>query len=446
MPRNARRWRGVAAATAAVALAVPLAAAQQAGPAPADHRRGQQGALTGATAATVVATPAALTTAQQRIGAKLATRSRSATFGGGLTGRVVDAETGQIVWTRDGTAPRVPASNTKIATALTALQVLGPETRITTRVLVGRRTSLTVYVCLVGGGDPSLTGRALDAMAASTLEAIGPLGGRRIAVSVDDSLFPTPTLATGWTTGYHPLQVAPVRALIVNDHKVMDTAVDAGQVLARELTARGAAVRATVPRRPAADHPVEAATWSSPPVRTLVADMLRVSDNDYAEQLLRLAALETRGSATWADAAAAQRQTLATLGVSVDGVRLHDGSGLSRANRVTPKALLAMLRVAWSPAHPALRWIYGSTALPVAGLTGSLSPERGRFVTAPSSCAKGEVAAKTGTLRDVVALSGVTTGADGRRQIFSFLVNGPESSLTVRRAVDGLAATVHGCW
>jgi D-alanyl-D-alanine carboxypeptidase/D-alanyl-D-alanine-endopeptidase (penicillin-binding protein 4) len=75
----------------------------------------------------------------------------------------------------------------------------------------------------------------------------------------------------------------------------------------------------------------------------------------------------------------------------------------------------------------------------------SRRPRSGAAVPA-AAVVKGRLVAKTGTQRDVVALSGVTTGTDGRRQVFSFIVNGPASSLTVRRAVDGLAATVTGCW
>jgi D-alanyl-D-alanine carboxypeptidase/D-alanyl-D-alanine-endopeptidase (penicillin-binding protein 4) len=387
-----------------------------------------------------------LTAAQQRMATALTVRVRNPAIAGSVTGRVIDAETGAIVWTRYGTAARLPASNTKVATALTALNTLGPETRFTTSVRIGTRTSQTVYVCLVGAGDPALSGRALDTLAAATLAAIGPLGGRTIAVAIDDSLFPAPTMATGWSSGYYPGEVAPVRALIVDQHEVMDTSVDAGQMFVRKLAARGALVRTSVPRAAASGYPTLAAMWRSPPVRTLVATMLNISDNDYAEALLRLSAHKARGRATWTDAQAVQRDTLRRLGVPLDGVVLYDGSGLSRSDRLTPAALDAMLRIAWSTDHPALRWIYASTALPIAGVSGSLAPDRGRFTTAPSNCAKGRLVAKTGTLRDVVALSGVTTGADGRRQIFSFIVNGPASTLAVKRAVDGLAATVTGCW
>jgi D-alanyl-D-alanine carboxypeptidase len=56
------------------------------------------------------------------------------------------------------------------------------------------------------------------------------------------------------------------------------------------------------------------------------------------------------------------------------------------------------------------------------------------------------VVAKTGLLRGVVTLAGVTPDAQGTLKAFAILVNGPASTLTTRRKVDALAATVTGCW
>ena len=143
---------------------------------------------------------------------------------------------------------------------------------------------------------------------------------------------------------------------------------------------------------------------------------------------------------------AVARTVLTRLGVPMADVRLYDGSGLSRSNRIPARTLTGALRAAALPTNPQLHSVYGATALPVAGMTGTLRAARGRFTTAPSRCARGKLAAKTGTLRDVVTLAGVTTGADGRQHFFAFMVNGRASTLTTKRAVDGLAATVTGCW
>ena len=46
----------------------------------------------------------------------------------------------------------------------------------------------------------------------------------------------------------------------------------------------------------------------------------------------------------------------------------------------------------------------------------------------------------------MISLTGFTRGADGQVKLFSFLLNQVPSTLTTRRAVDRLAATVTGCW
>ncbi|MEH0592440.1 D-alanyl-D-alanine carboxypeptidase [Streptomyces scabiei] len=62
-------------------------------------------------------------------------------------------------------------------------------------------------------------------------------------------------------------------------------------------------------------------------------------------------------------------------------------------------------------------------------------------------CAVGQVMAKTGTLTGAVALSGLTKAQDGEWKVFSFIENdstaGPSD---IKDALDGLAATVNGCW
>jgi D-alanyl-D-alanine carboxypeptidase/D-alanyl-D-alanine-endopeptidase (penicillin-binding protein 4) len=149
---------------------------------------------------------------------------------------------------------------------------------------------------------------------------------------------------------------------------------------------------------------------------------------------------------TWQNGTAVVRWVLSRLGVPLTNVRLYDGSGLSRWNRIPARTLTAALRASVWPSRPDLNPIYASDALPISGVTGTLSADLGRYTTWPSKCARGDIRAKTGTLRDVVTLSGVATAVDGRKYFFAFMVNGRSSTLSLKRAVDGLAATVTGCW
>jgi D-alanyl-D-alanine carboxypeptidase/D-alanyl-D-alanine-endopeptidase (penicillin-binding protein 4) len=173
--------------------------------------------------------------------------------------------------------------------------------------------------------------------------------------------------------------------------------------------------------------------------------MLRTSDNDVAELLHRMVAVQTGFRPTWPGSAAAQVAALARLGISLAPGSVYDGSGLSRADRLRPTELVAVLRTAFDPAHPDLASLrHGSMA--VAGVSGTLAPDYLRYVTAPTRCAAGLIEAKTGSLSGVIALSGLARGADGRLKAFSFLLNRVGSTLRTRRAVDRLATTVTGCW
>ena len=179
-----------------------------------------------------------------------------------------------------------------------------------------------------------------------------------------------------------------------------------------------------------------------------VSIMLRDSDNQVAETLFRLVALGKGRPATWSGGAAAAMEVLTEHGIRTTGLVLLDGSGLSRSDRLTTSTLAQLLVLVQSEEVPALDSFIGW--LPVGGRTGTLAASNGRYTTKPSRCALGLVHAKTGTLTGAVALSGVAVGSDGSTRVFSIIVNHPPtdrySVLTVRQAMDGLAATVTGCW
>jgi D-alanyl-D-alanine carboxypeptidase/D-alanyl-D-alanine-endopeptidase (penicillin-binding protein 4) len=174
----------------------------------------------------------------------------------------------------------------------------------------------------------------------------------------------------------------------------------------------------------------------------MVRVMLNLSHNDYAESLYRLAALKRGYRADWAGARANALDVLTRYGVSRTGLSFYDGSGLSRSDRMTVTTAVSLVK------HMRLQSdvnsvVFASTGMPVAGVSGTLQD---RFVTAPTSCAKGIVRAKTGTLDDVVTLSGIAQGKDGRERLFSILVNGNTATTSARAAVDALAATATGCY
>jgi PBP4 family serine-type D-alanyl-D-alanine carboxypeptidase len=119
---------------------------------------------------------------------------------------------------------------------------------------------------------------------------------------------------------------------------------------------------------------------------------------------------------------------LADWGIEPGAVELHDGSGLSRYNEVTPNAVARLLRAMWH--HTDYETFVD--ALPTAGVDGTL--ER-RLLATPGA---DNVHAKTGSLSAVRALSGYLLDGAGETLIFSLLLNGYDAPGAVAVALEDL--------
>ena len=375
------------------------------------------------------------------LSAKLAARFPRAGLGAGAVGEVTDAASGAELWSSGAGTGRMPASTAKLATAVAALTVLGPDRtqRTSTRY---RAADNTLY--LVGGGDPGLDQETLGRLAHDTADSLRARGVAAVELRFDDSLFAAPAPSPGWNPDYYPYDLAPVRALALVGERSPDTALSAARRFGERLAADG--LRATAPSRaPAPPDAAPVASRSSQPLWHTVEYMLKVSDNDIAEQLLRLTALARHGTPDWQHGTAVVRSVLTGYRVPLEGTALYDGSGLSRLDRMTPRALAALAALTVRPRLGRLLWPLFD-GLPVAGRDGTLSSAEHRFSTRPSRCAAGLVHAKTGTLHDASALAGVARGPGGGWRAFAFLENGDVPAATARPGLDELAATVEGCW
>jgi len=378
---------------------------------------------------------------------------------------VRDAD-GSLLYGSGTDASYIPASTTKVITAAAALAALGPRHTFSTTVVEGSRPG---EIVLVGGGDPMLVteearelgaenggdlaafaeAATLEELAARTAERLKTAGGQApVRLAFDDSLFGeavSPTWPSGYLRGGH---VAPVSALTVdqgrlawpaNVPRASDPAAAAARAFADALEAEGVAVEGEPRRREAPDRATVLASVESPTVAEIVEHLLLTSDNDAAEALARQVALAEGRPATFEGAARAVRSVLRRLGtIDVDRIRLLDGSGLSRDNRLTPAVLTQVLVAAADPANPRLRPLL--TGLPVAAFSGSLSD---RFHDDGSSDGAGVVRAKTGTLSGVSALAGVVTTEDGR--LLAFAVLADRLSRWAEPDLDRIAATLAGC-
>lgn len=364
---------------------------------------------------------------------------------------VIDAQSGEVLFDRRGQIPATPASTQKLLTAASALLVLGPQARLTTRVLA---SGPNLY--LVGGGDPTLTTQPLvtgyppaaDLTALARSVARSPLGGARIGHVVGvGSAYGGPDLAPGWPAYYLVEgEVARVRSLEVDEGRFEPGLLQIGRhddpVLAAAQTFHDALASTGVRAGPAIVGTVPAgarliASVASPPVSALVERMLNYSDADLAEGLGRQVAIRSGLPPTFAGVAEALGRVARRLGLPA-GQTISDASGLSRTDAIAPAALTTLLRQAAVGPYPQLRPLLA--ALPIAGFTGTLAL---RF-TSDAPGGLGHVRAKTGWLNGVSALAGLVTTANGRLLIFAALAPAPERGAG-EAALDRIAATLAGC-
>jgi D-alanyl-D-alanine carboxypeptidase/D-alanyl-D-alanine-endopeptidase (penicillin-binding protein 4) len=392
------------------------------------------------------------------IAARLQALLADARLGGHVAASVVDVESGQPLFDKNGGSPMVPASTTKLLTAAAVLSARGPTYRIPTRVYQGSQPG---EVVIYGGGDPTLAVGAsghypgaarLDQLAAQVRKALGDTKPTRVVV--DSSLFSGPTASPGWgtddVTGGYTSSITPLmtdggrtnpKATNEQTPRFPRPDVSAGQAFAAALKVGSIPV---VVRDGAADvNSTPLAEVLSPPLANIVEVMLQNSDNTVAEMLARQVALAKGTSASFAGAADATRDALSQLGLPVEAYGLVDGSGLSYSDHVSAQLLTSALAAMASPEHPELRSIL--SGLPVAGYSGTLLSRYHSATTGGS--AAGLVRAKTGTLSGVSTLAGVVVDADGRLLAFSIMADQVPAAGTTpaERALDKAAAAIAGC-
>ncbi|MET7327388.1 D-alanyl-D-alanine carboxypeptidase/D-alanyl-D-alanine-endopeptidase [Nonomuraea sp. NPDC005650] len=366
---------------------------------------------------------------------------------------VLDAATGERIFAANADTPIVPASTTKIVTCSAALAALGPDARLSTRVVQGAKPGTAV---LVGGGDPMLAGpsakptypkqASLATLAARTAATLKAQNVRKITLSYDTSLFVGSAIAPGWKPNYVPDgEVAPVYALTMDEGRqnprfhqprVSNPPQYAAEAFAKLLAKQGIAVSRSVrPGKAQATAP-ELGRVDSAPIYSLVEHALTRSDNDMAEALARHVAIKEGMEASFEGGTKAVVAVLQRLGAA-QGISLSDGSGLSTRNRISPGALAKLIAMSGSASQPNLHAV--ASGMPIAGFSGTLGNGR-RFTASDSRGEVGLVRAKTGTLNNVNTLAGMATTKDGRLVTFAFMADRVPAS--AEPVLDRLAAIV----
>jgi serine-type D-Ala-D-Ala carboxypeptidase/endopeptidase (penicillin-binding protein 4) len=338
------------------------------------------------------------------------------------------------------TRASAPASNQKLFTVITLLELVGPAFRYTTPVAatsaVGPHGTLRGALVLRGSGDPTLTIASLRSMA----KRLHAKGLRHVSggLIVDDSRYGRLTRAPGWKHKFVPEESGTVDAFTVDDNEWRggksfdaDPTYDNAVLWRHELRKAHISVAGRI-RIMAAPPPLHRlVTHKSASLGAIVANTLTNSVNFNAEMMLREAGAQRSGFGSLATGIAAEHAVARQLGLPLGTV--HDGSGLSYTDRETPATIerwLATLKIL-----PPAIFNTVSFGLPVSCETGTLVNRMcGPFV-------RGNVHAKTGTLNHNSALSGYATTASGRAVTFSFLISGFKDS-NFSRVLNHLDAAV----
>jgi D-alanyl-D-alanine carboxypeptidase/D-alanyl-D-alanine-endopeptidase (penicillin-binding protein 4) len=280
---------------------------------------------------------------------------------------------------------------------------------------------------LRGGGDPTLSTAGLRSLAAQ----VRAYGIRSVTdgIVADESYFDARRMVAGWKPSFFIEESPPLSALVVNRARVgryitRSPALAAGTAFRAALRAAGVTVAGPVRLGRVDEFSIPLAQVESPPLASIIRFMDRESDNFTAELLLKQLGAVVTERGTSAAGASVVMQALAVAGVPMTGVRVVDGSGLSRLDRLTANAVAGILKAAWTDPEVKPAFV---AALAVAGINGTLEDRLGKPPT------RGRVLAKTGTTRDASALSGYVSG----RFVFTVLQNGhPLSYWWARRAQD----------
>lgn len=312
-----------------------------------------------------------------------------------------------------------PASNQKLVTAITALEVLGTDYRYHTRFYadtVRRDTTLCARLCVRGGYDALLSREDLRAVADSLKE----LGVRRIvgAVGTDLSYKDDKRLGWGWCWDDEEERLTPLlyrgrdrfaaglsealhEAGIVWDGTTAETSIPDSLTLLCDRT-----------------HTIDEA----------LLPMMKQSDNTVAESLFYQIAHHRHGrGAGRKHAVRCINDLVREVGLDPAHYQFADGSGLSLYNYATPELLGRLLRHAY---RDSTVYRHLAPSLPIAGEDGSL---RRRMRGTPAA---GNVRAKTGTVEGVSTLSGYLHTAGGNLLCFSIMNQGVRHTSTGRNFQD----------
>jgi serine-type D-Ala-D-Ala carboxypeptidase/endopeptidase (penicillin-binding protein 4) len=374
--------------------------------------------------------------------------------GGASSGLLVeDAETGEVLCAQNAETPRPLASNTKLFTTAAALSLIGPETRIATKVMtdgtVDANGVLHGSLYLKGAGDPTLGTPAFYnsylAGLGTNIFALVPQLKRAGIKAVTGRLYGDDTIfdrRRGVLDSHYATSpyIGPLSGLAFNSgfagntsssHFSSDPAKLATQTLDNSMRHSGIRVspKIALGKTPAAAKSV--AVIRSQPLTKIVDTTDVYSDNFFAEMLEKLLGARIGKAGTTAAGTTVVEDFAAEMGSEIHQV---DGSGLTRTNEASPQEVVDLL-LGMRHTEVAEDFIED---LALAGHEGTTA---GRM---KGTAAYGHCRLKTGTLTGVSNLSGYCFNPSGRVTVFSTLMGSVGSTEVAHIYQDKIAGAVAG--
>jgi D-alanyl-D-alanine carboxypeptidase len=384
--------------------------------------------------AALLAAAALPATAAAGIDDSITAALRQGGFDGSATGVYVwDLDAAKPVYEHNADVKLTPASNLKLVTAAAAMLDWGTEHRFVTElyvpdVAVSAGGVLDGDVYLRGLGDPSLSTRdyqreVFDMTTASfqafarTLkgEGIKKITGRVLGdASWFDKLKTVPTWKDGLQLECGPLSGLSGNQGLDNGNRVSAPATWTARLMTEACRNAGVKVKGKPGSGKVSATAQLLKRQYSAALPGILRHMNQMSDNFFAEMLLKGLGKDFYGEGSTKAGTKASKDSLHALGIATGTYVIQDGSGLSYGNKLTAAGIAEVLGAMRQ--RDDFDVYYDSLA--IAGEDGTVD-DRMR-----GTAAGGNARVKTGTLNIACCLSGYVESANDHLVAFSILMNG----------------------
>jgi len=321
------------------------------------------------------------------------------------------------------TETMIPASNTKLFTTATALELMGGDHLLSTKIMADDDDIsdgiIDGNIYIKGFGNPTFSSDELESLVNQLYQS----GLRTVKGNVigDDTYFDDVYSRDDWISEERAnVKLPPISALVIDRNRTIITKkrkgryrnyfvnienppLFAAKILREKLISYGVDVTGN-PLSGQINESTKLLVESSIELRELLKEINKHSDNFYAECLFK-----TLGSAYSGQQGNSFFSTQAILNYIEDnsiystGTKIVDGSGISRFDQVTAGALVGLLEKVYFNIKQFDDFF---NSLSIAGVDGTL---RKRMTGTP---AENNFRGKTGTLNGVSSLAGYVTTAD----------------------------------